>query len=91
MWSKNVSFESGVLHLSGIPAAKLAQEFGTPAFFLDEDAFKSRALAWNNGLRDQFGERAGTIFTQLNHLSALQLPNGLKKLESELMCAQVAN
>lgn len=62
MWSKNVSFESGVLHLSGIPAAKLAQEFGTPAFFLDEDAFKSRAIAWNNGLRDQFGDHAGTIF-----------------------------
>ena len=62
MWSKNVSFESGVLHLSGIAAAKLAQEFGTPAFFLDEDAFKSRAIAWNNGLRDQFGDHAGTIF-----------------------------
>ena len=62
MWSKNVSFESGVLHLSGIPSAKLAQEFGTPAFFLDEDAFKSRAIAWNNGLRDQFGDHAGTIF-----------------------------
>ena len=62
MWSKNVSFESGVLHLSGIPASKLAQEFGTPTFFLDEDAFKSRAIAWNNGLRDQFGDHAGTIF-----------------------------
>jgi len=62
MWSKNVSFESGVLHLSGIPAAKLAQEFGTPAFFLDEDAFKARAVAWNNGLRNEFGNHAGTIF-----------------------------
>ena len=62
MWSKNVSFESGVLHLSGISAAKLAQEFGTPAFFLDEDAFKARAVAWNNGLRNEFGDHAGTIF-----------------------------
>ncbi len=62
MWSKNVSFESGVLHLSGISAAKLAQEFGTPAFFLDEEAFKARALAWNNGLRNEFGNHAGTIF-----------------------------
>jgi diaminopimelate decarboxylase len=62
MWSKNVSFESGVLHLSGIPAAKLAQEFGTPAFFLDEDSFRTRAVAWNNGLRDEFGDHAGTIF-----------------------------
>ena len=62
MWSKNVSFESGVLHLSGIPAAKLAQEFGTPAFFLDEEAFKSRAIAWKNGLHNEFGDNAGTIF-----------------------------
>ena len=62
MWSKNVSFESGVLHLSGISAAKLAREFGTPAFFLDEEAFKARALAWNNGLRNEFGNHAGTIF-----------------------------
>jgi diaminopimelate decarboxylase len=62
MWSKNVSFESGVIHLSGISAAKLAQEFGTPAFFLDEEAFKARALAWNNGLRNEFGNHAGTIF-----------------------------
>ena len=62
MWSKNVSFESGVLHLSGISAAKLAQEFGTPAFFLDEDAFKARAVAWNDGLRNEFGDHAGTIF-----------------------------
>ena len=62
MWSKNVSFESGVLHLSGIPAAKLAQEFGTPAFFLDEDAYRSRALAWQNGLQSEFGAHAGTIY-----------------------------
>ncbi len=62
MWSKNVSFESGVLHLSGIPSTKLAQEFGTPAFFLDEDSFRTRAVAWNNALCDEFGDHAGTIF-----------------------------
>lgn len=62
MWSKNVSFESGVLQLSGIPAAKLAQEFGTPSYFLDEDSFRTRAVAWNTGLRNEFGDHAGTIF-----------------------------
>jgi len=62
MWSKNASFESGVLHLAGIPAAQLAEEFGTPTFFLDEDAFKSRALAWNKGLHEEFGAHAGIIF-----------------------------
>lgn len=62
MWSKNVSFDGGALHLSGISAAHLAKEFGTPAFFLDEDAYRSRALAWQSGLQAEFGAHAGTIY-----------------------------
>jgi diaminopimelate decarboxylase len=62
MWSKNASLEGGVLKLSGIPAAQLAKDFGTPSFFIDEDAFRSRALAWHNGLQSQFGDNAGTIY-----------------------------
>ncbi len=62
MWSKNVSFDGGALHLSGISAAHLAKEFGTPAFFLDEDAYRSRALAWQHGLQAEFGAQAGTIY-----------------------------
>jgi len=62
MWSKNVSFTNGELHLSGIPATKLAQDFGTPAFFIDEDDFRTRAMAWNNALRDEFGSHAGTVY-----------------------------
>ena len=62
MWSKNSSLEGGVLSLSGIPAAQLAKDFGTPTFFLDEDAFRSRSLAWHDGLQSQFGSHAGTIY-----------------------------
>ena len=62
MWSQNISFESGVLHLSGIPAAQLAKEFGTPTFFMDESAFRTRAESWNDALRAEFGENAGNIF-----------------------------
>ena len=62
MWSKNSSLEGGVLSLSGIPAAQLAKDFGTPTFFLDEDAFRSRSLAWHVGLQNQFGSNAGTIY-----------------------------
>ena len=62
MWSKNSSLEGGVLSLSGISAAQLAKEFGTPSFFLDEDAFRSRSLAWHDGLQNQFGPSAGTIY-----------------------------
>ena len=62
MWSDNVSFVNGELHLSGIPASALAREFGTPTFFLDEVAFRVRAQAWRDGLHSEFGDHAGTIY-----------------------------
>jgi diaminopimelate decarboxylase len=62
MWSKNISLTDGTLTLAGIPAAQLAKEFGTPTFFIDEDAYRSRALAWDKELQNQFGPQAGTIF-----------------------------
>ena len=62
MWSKNSSLAGGTLSLAGIPAAQLAKDFGTPTFFLDEDAYRSRALAWHNGLQSEFGAHAGTVY-----------------------------
>ena len=62
MWSKDVTFLNGELHLSGISSSQLAEDFGTPTFFLDEAAFKSRALAWKNELNEEFGDSAGTIY-----------------------------
>jgi diaminopimelate decarboxylase len=62
MWSRNISFTDGELHLSGISASKLAKEFGTPAFFIDEADFRERAIGWNNALRDEFGSHAGTVY-----------------------------
>ena len=62
MWSHNASFAGGKLSLAGIPAQQLAADFGTPTFFLDEDAYRSRALAWHNGLQSEFGPQAGTIY-----------------------------
>jgi diaminopimelate decarboxylase len=62
MWSKNISFINGEVALSGIPASQLAQDFGTPTFFLDEDAFRSRAIAWRDGLKAEFGDCAGQVF-----------------------------
>ena len=62
MWSHNASFAGGKLSLAGISASQLAADFGTPTFFLDEDAYRSRALAWHNGLQREFGPQAGTIY-----------------------------
>ena len=62
MWSKNSSLQGGTLNLAGITAAQLAKDFGTPTFFLDEDAYRSRALAWQSGLQSHFGSNAGTVY-----------------------------
>lgn len=62
MWSKNISFNEGQLHLSGISATKLANDFGTPAFFVDEEDFKERALSWDQALQSEFGTNAGTVY-----------------------------
>ena len=62
MWSRNISFTNGELHLSGISASKLAEEYGTPTFFIDEADFRERAIGWNNALRDEFGSHAGTVY-----------------------------
>jgi len=62
VWSSEVSFKNGELHLSGISAKSLAREFGTPTFFLDETDFRNRAAAWGQALQNTFGENAGTVY-----------------------------
>ena len=62
LWPAGVSFNNGALHFSGIPATSLAQEFGTPAFFIDEEDFRNRALAWNKALNQSFGPNAGKVY-----------------------------
>lgn len=43
VWPRNViRDESGVVSLAGIPVTRLAQEYGTPLFVIDEDDFRSR-------------------------------------------------
>jgi len=62
LWSKNISMSNGELHCSGISARTLAAEFKTPAFFLDEDDFRTRAQNWNTALSNAFGPQAGRVY-----------------------------
>ena len=80
MWSKNVSFDSNELHLSGISATKLAQEFGTPAFFIDEDDFRTRALSWQSALNSEFGENAGGVFYAAKAFICTDVARWIKEL-----------
>ena len=79
MWSRNISFTNGELHLSGISAAKLAKDFGTPAFFIDEADFRERAIGWNNALRDEFGSHAGTVYYAAKAFISVALAQWIKE------------
>lgn len=47
LWAGNVArSDEGVVHLGGLSVADLAEEYGTPAYFLDEDDFRARCRAW---------------------------------------------
>ena len=61
MWSSAVT-TGAELSISGITAKKLAKDFGTPTFFIDEADFRERALAWDKALKDSFGINAGTVY-----------------------------
>ncbi len=48
----------GVLTLGGLDVRRLTEEFGTPAYFLDEADFRARCRAW----RDAFGPGADVFY-----------------------------
>ncbi|NYI06410.1 diaminopimelate decarboxylase [Allostreptomyces psammosilenae] len=54
--------EDGVLRLGGVPVTQLAAEFGTPAYFLDEDDFRARARAWREAFAGADVFYAGKAF-----------------------------
>ena len=53
-WASNVKFEKGQLTVAGMAATDLAREYGTPAFILDEDDFKARALQFVKAMEKAF-------------------------------------
>ncbi|MGK5548706.1 diaminopimelate decarboxylase [Streptomyces sp. URMC 127] len=66
VWSRTVARdEHGVVTVGGIPVTRLAEEFGTPAYFLDETDFRERCRAW----RDAFGDEADVFYAGKAFLS----------------------
>ncbi|QLE73979.1 diaminopimelate decarboxylase [Streptomyces rectiverticillatus] len=66
VWSRTAGRgEDGVVTVGGIPVTRLAEEFGTPAYFLDESDFRARCRAW----RDAFGADADVFYAGKAFLS----------------------
>ncbi|MFI2610560.1 diaminopimelate decarboxylase [Kitasatospora sp. NPDC018619] len=66
VWSRTVTRDAdGVATVGGVDVRRLAAEFGTPAYVLDEEDFRSRARAW----RDAFGTEADVYYAGKAFLS----------------------
>ncbi|MCC3774004.1 diaminopimelate decarboxylase [Streptomyces sp. UNOB3_S3] len=66
VWSRTVARGAdGVVTVGGMDVKRLAEEFGTPAYFLDEDDFRARCRAW----RDAFGPDADVFYAGKAFLS----------------------
>jgi diaminopimelate decarboxylase len=63
VWSRNVRrSDDGELVVAGVPATRLAAEFGTPAYVVDEDDFRARCRAWLHAFPDADVYYAGKSF-----------------------------
>jgi diaminopimelate decarboxylase len=66
VWSRTVTRNSdGAAEVAGLDVRTLAEEFGTPAYFLDEADFRARCRAW----RAAFGENADVFYAGKAFLS----------------------
>ncbi|MFD9126732.1 diaminopimelate decarboxylase [Kitasatospora sp. NPDC059571] len=66
VWSRTVARGAdGVVAVGGVDVKTLAEEFGTPAYVMDEADFRARARAW----RDAFGEGADVYYAGKAFLS----------------------
>ncbi|MFH8988533.1 diaminopimelate decarboxylase [Streptomyces sp. NPDC017940] len=66
VWSRTVTrAPGGEVTVGGVEVTRLAEEFGTPAYFLDEEDFRARCRAW----RDAFGADADVFYAGKAFLS----------------------
>ncbi|MEU9334430.1 diaminopimelate decarboxylase [Streptomyces sp. NPDC048290] len=66
VWAQTVvRGDDGVVRVGGVPVTDVAEEFGTPAYVLDETDFRARARAW----RDAFGADADVFYAGKAFLS----------------------
>ncbi|MFJ9073952.1 diaminopimelate decarboxylase [Streptomyces sp. NPDC102278] len=66
VWARTVTRgDDGVVSVGKVEVTRLAEEFGTPAFFLDEADFRARCRAW----ADAFGPDADVFYAGKAFLS----------------------
>ena len=60
--SKNSNFDSGEFVVAGVTATKIATDFQTPVFVIDEEDFFARAARFKGALESAAGPKAGHCY-----------------------------
>ena len=51
MICNNITVENGILHFAGQDTTKLAKEYGTPLYLMDEDKIREKCRAYKRAFR----------------------------------------
>jgi diaminopimelate decarboxylase len=62
IWPAGARRADGVLTVAGVDVRDLAEEYGTPFYLVDEEAFRSRCRTWREALPDGEVSYAGKAF-----------------------------
>ncbi len=63
LWADTVERNNdGELTIGGIPVSVLAEEYGTPAYFLDEADFRRRLTEFRDAFAEAFGPDSGHVY-----------------------------
>ena len=79
IWPRNTSFKNGEIHIAGIRAQELAKEFGTPAFIIDEDDFRSRVQDFRKALDSTFGRESSDLIYAAKAFLSVQVAKWLEQ------------
>jgi diaminopimelate decarboxylase len=66
VWPRTARRADGVLTIGGVDVIALAEQFGTPAYILDEDDLRSRCREWREAFADGDVYYAGKAFLCLS-------------------------
>lgn len=62
IWAQGVSrSEVGEITVAGLPVSELAEQFGTPAYIVSEDHFRSRARSFRDAFNEAFASLCGGV------------------------------
>lgn len=62
MICNNITVENGILHFAGQDTTKLAAQYGTPLYLMDEDKIREKCRAYKNAFEKHFGPSAQPLY-----------------------------